>query len=130
MIRQYFAHPLTLNLLSRLWTTATDPASGELPILQHVARQNSRMFGVAHNILSAVIDANTFDPLSIVSNCAGEKYVVVAATFDFLRSTVEVELQQIAYGTLERRDFIYNYLVVRMTAFARLVQLAVAVAPA
>lgn len=101
--------PVDTDLHSRLWTTATDPASGELPILQHVARQNSRMFGVAHNILSAVIDAKTFDPLSNVSNCAGEKYVVVAATFDFLRSTVEVELQQIAYGTLERRDFIYNY---------------------
>lgn len=101
--------PADTDSHSRLWTTATDPDSGELPILQHVARQNSRMFGVAHNILSAVIDANTFDPLSNVSNCAGEKYVVVAATFDFLRSTVEVELQQIAYGTLERRDFIYNY---------------------
>ncbi len=91
------------------WTTATDPGAGELPILQHVTRQMSRMFGVAHNVLSAVIDAKTFDPLAIVTNCAGEKYVIVASTFDFLRSTVEVELQQIAYGSLQRRDFIFSY---------------------
>ncbi|HZK26266.1 MAG TPA: hypothetical protein VFD00_01815, partial [Thermoclostridium sp.] len=91
------------------WTTATDPAAGELPILQHVTRQMSRMFGVAHNVLSAVIDAKTFDPLAIVTNCAGEKYVIVYSVFDFLRSTVEVELQQIAYGSLQRRDFIFSY---------------------
>ena len=69
----------------------------------------SRMFGVAHNVLSAVIDAKTFDPLAIVTNCAGEKYVIVYSVFDFLRSTVEVELQQIAYGSLQRRDFIFSY---------------------
>src|SRR5690554_3743588 len=97
------------NLPLSRWTTATDPAAGELPILQHVTRQMSRMFGVAHNVLSAVIDAKTFNPLAIVTNCAGEKYVIVAATFDFLRSTVEVELQQIAYGSLQRRDFIFSY---------------------
>lgn len=101
--------PLGSNPPLSKWTTATDPAAGELPILQHVTRQMSRMFGVAHNIISAVIDAKTFDPLAIVTNCAGEKYVIVAATFDFLRSTVEVELQQIAYGSLQRRDFIFSY---------------------
>lgn len=91
------------------WTTATDPAAGELPLLQHVSRQTSRMFGVAHDILSAVLDAQDFDPLDVFENCSGEKYVVVSSSFDFLRSTIEVELEQIAYGILDRRDFIYSY---------------------
>lgn len=98
-----------LRLQTRLWTTSTDPTAGKLPILQHVSRQVSRMFGVAHDMLSAVIDARNFDPLHIISNCKGEKYVVVSAQYDFLRSTVEVELEQIAYGSLQRRDFIYSY---------------------
>src|SRR5690554_7857066 len=90
-------------------TNRNRPDRRSFAILQHVTRQMSRMFGVAHNVLSAVIDAKTFNPLAIVTNCAGEKYVIVAATFDFLRSTVEVELQQIAYGSLQRRDFIFSY---------------------
>ena len=68
------------------------------------------MFSVAHDILRANINVESFDPLAVFQDCKGGKYVVVSAIFDFLRSEVDVELEQIAYdNTILKRDFIYSY---------------------
>ena len=90
------------------WITAFDTT--ERPLLHHVSRQKSRLFSVAHDILKANINVESFDPLAIFQDCKGGKYVVVSANFDFLRSEVDVELEQIAYdNTILKRDFIYSY---------------------
>ena len=89
------------------WTAYGDPDT--LPLLQHITRQKSRMFSVAHDLLSADIKASNFDPLSIFVDCDSTRYVVVSARFDFLRSNVSVELEEIAYATNSKRDYIYSY---------------------
>src|SRR5690554_1882450 len=90
------------------WVTAFDTT--ERPLLHHISRQKSRLFSVAHDILKANINVESFDPLAVFQDCKGGKYVVVSASFDFLRSEVDVELEQIAYDdTILKRDFIYSY---------------------
>ena len=93
------------------WTAYGDPDT--LPLLQHITRQKARMFSVAHDLLSADIATSTFDPLSIFVDCEGTsdetRYVVVSARFDFLRSNVSVELEEVAYVTNSKRDYIYSY---------------------
>src|SRR5690554_5027495 len=90
------------------WVTAFDTT--ERPLLHHISRQKSRLFSVAHDILKANINVESFDPLAVFQDCKGGKYVVVSASFDFLRSEVDVELEQIAYdNTILKRDFIYSY---------------------
>jgi hypothetical protein len=90
------------------WITAFDTT--ERPLLHHISRQKSRLFSVAHDILRANINVESFDPLAVFQDCKGGKYVVVSASFDFLRSEVDVELEQIAYdNTILKRDFIYSY---------------------
>ena len=90
------------------WETVFDPT--ERPLLHHVSRQKSSLFSVAHDILKANINVESFDPLAVFQDCKGGKYVVVSASFDFLRSEVDVELEQIAYDdTILKRDFIYSY---------------------
>ena len=90
------------------WITAFDPT--ERPLLHHISRQKSTLFSVAHDILKANINVESFDPLAVFQDCKGGKYVVVSARFDFLRSEVNVELEQIAYDdTILKRDFIYSY---------------------
>lgn len=97
------------TLTEPLWTAYND--TEQLPLLQHVTRQKSRMFSIAHNMISASIDVATFKPLNIFVDCnaVNPRHVVVSATYDFLRSEVEVELEQIAYATLDVREFIYSY---------------------
>ena len=93
------------------WTAYGDPDT--LPLLQHITRQKARMFSVAHDLLSADIATSAFDPLSIFVSCEGTsdetRYVVVSARFDFLRSNVSVELEEVAYVTNSKRDYIYSY---------------------
>ncbi len=93
------------------WTAYGDPET--LPLLQHITRQKARMFSVAHDLLSADIATSTFDPLSIFVDCDSTsdstRYVVVSARFDFLRSNVSVELEEITYVTNSKRDYIYSY---------------------
>lgn len=89
------------------WTAYGD--TEQLPLLQHVTRQKSRMFSVAHDLLSAEIAVKNFDPLSIFVDCAGKRYVVVSAKFDFFRSVINAELEQVAYSNNIVRDFIYSY---------------------
>ena len=67
------------------------------------------MFSVAHDLLSADIATSSFDPLSIFVDCDSTRYVVVSARFDFLRSNVSVELEEVAYTTNSKRDYIYSY---------------------
>jgi hypothetical protein len=96
------------ELSSPTWVTAFDPT--ERPLLHHISRQKSRLFSVAHDILKANISVESFDPLAIFQDCRDRKYVVVSASFDFLRSEADVELEQIAYdNTILKRDFIYSY---------------------
>jgi hypothetical protein len=97
------------TLTEPLWTAYND--TEQLPLLQHVTRQKSRMFSIAHNMISASIDVATFKPLNIFVDCnaVNPRHVVVSASYDFLRSEVEVELEQIAYATLDVREFIYSY---------------------
>src|SRR5690554_2428017 len=96
------------TLSSPTWITAFDTT--ERPLLHHISRQKSRLFSVAHDILRANINVESFDPLAVFQDCKGGKYVVVSASFDFLRSEVDVELEQIAYDNeIFKRDFIYSY---------------------
>jgi hypothetical protein len=96
------------ELSSPTWITLFDAT--ERPLLHHISRQKSRLFSVAHDILRANINVESFDPLAVFQDCKGGKYVVVSARFDFLRSEVDVELEQIAYdNTILKRDFIYSY---------------------
>src|SRR5690554_1274567 len=62
-------------------------------------------------MISARVDVSTFKPLSIFVDCnsVNPRHVVVSASYDFLRSEVEVELEQIAYATLDVREYIYSY---------------------
>ena len=94
-------------LIQPKWTAHAD--ANELPLLQHVARQRSRMFSIAHDLINASIDVEAFKPLSIFVDCNSKRYCVVSANFDFLRSKVEVEIEQISYASLEVREFIYSY---------------------
>lgn len=97
------------TLTEPLWTAHGD--TEQLPLLRHVTRQKSRMFSVAHNMISARVDVATFKPLNIFVDCnsVNPRHVVVSASYDFLRSEVEVELEQIAYATLDVREYIYSY---------------------
>src|SRR5690554_1855268 len=96
------------TLSSPQWITAFDTT--ERPLLHHISRQKSRLFSVAHDILRANINVESFDPLAVFQDCKGGQYVIVSANFDFLRSEVDVELEQIAYdNTILKRDFIYSY---------------------
>ena len=96
------------ELSSPQWITAFDTT--ERPLLHHVSRQKSSLFSVAHDILKANINVESFDPLATFQDCKGGKYVVISARFDFLRSEVNVELEQIAYdNTISKRDYIYSY---------------------
>lgn len=97
------------TLTEPLWTAHGD--TEQLPLLRHVTRQKSRMFSVAHNMISAKVDVATFKPLNIFVDCnsVNPRHVVVSASYDFLRSEVEVELEQIAYATLDVREYIYSY---------------------
>lgn len=98
---------LTDGSFTDLWTAFG--SSEQLPLLQHMTRQKSKMFSIAHDILSATIEAQSFDPLAIYQSCDGEKWVIIEANYDFLRSNVDVVLEQIKYGALEKRDYIYSY---------------------
>ena len=90
------------------WITVFDTT--ERPLLHHISRQKSTLFSIAHDILKANINVESFDPLAVFQDCKGGKYIVVSASFDFLRSEVDVELEQIAEdNTILKRDFIYSY---------------------
>ena len=96
------------GVLTTRWTTVAD--ADELPILQHVSRQKSRLFSVAHDLLRAQISIQKFDPLAIFKDCANKKYTLVSASVDFLNSSVDVEIEEIKTDTLiSKRDFIYSY---------------------
>lgn len=82
----------------------------ELPLLQHVTRQRSRMFSVAHDLLSAEINSDILDPLAIFRDCSGKRYVLVSGSQDFLRGVINVEIEEIAYDLeIWKRDYIYSY---------------------
>ena len=83
------------NLRSK-WTAPGDSES--LPLLQHITRQKSRMFSVAHDLIGGELDVIKFDPLSIFRCPTGKRYVVVSAEDDFFRSSVNLELEEMAYG--------------------------------
>ena len=94
------------NELTSKWTAYNDPE--QLPLLQHVTRQKSRLFSVAHDLLSAEIEVSNFDPLAIFVSC-GKRYTVVSAKFDFFKSNLSVELEEVAFQSATVRDFIYSY---------------------
>lgn len=94
------------NELTSKWTAYNDPE--QLPLLQHITRQRSRLFSVAHDILSAEIEVNNFDPLAIFVACE-KRYTVVSAQFDFFKSNLSVELEEVAFQSANVRDFIYSY---------------------
>lgn len=94
------------NELTSKWTAYNDPE--QLPLLQHITRQKSRLFSVAHDLLSAEIEVNNFDPLAIFVACE-KRYTVVSAQFDFFKSNLSVELEEVAFQSASVRDFIYSY---------------------
>ena len=97
------------TLSSPIWTTPSIPnETSELPLLHHSMRQMRRMFSVAHDLLSAEIEVSNFDPLSIFVSC-GKRYTVVSAQFDFFKSNLSVELEEVAFQNASVRDFIYSY---------------------
>lgn len=97
------------TLSSPIWTTPSIPnETSELPLLHHSMRQMRRMFSVAHDLLSAEIEASNFDPLAIFVAC-GKRYTVVSAQFDFFKSNLSVELEEVAFQNATVRDFIYSY---------------------
>ena len=69
------------NLATGIWTSYND--STQLPLLQHITRQKSRLFSVAHDILRASIELRSFEPLAIYQSCDGDKWVIVEASYDF-----------------------------------------------
>ena len=92
---------------TRRWTTPTD--SDQLPILQHVSRQKSRLFSIAHDILRAELDIVTFDPLIIFKDCSGKKYTLVKGSSNFLTGEASVEIEEIRQdATILKRDYIYS----------------------
>lgn len=94
------------NELTSKWTAYND--TEQLPLLQHVSRQKSRLFSVAHDLLSAEIEVDNFDPLAIFVAC-GVRHTVVSGSFDFFRSNVKVELEEVAFQSATVREFIYSY---------------------
>ena len=97
------------TLSSPIWTTPSIPnETSELPLLHHSMRQMRRMFSVAHDLLSAEIEASNFDPLAIFVACE-KRYTVVSAQFDFFKSNLSVELEEVAFQSATVRDFIYSY---------------------
>jgi len=97
------------TLSSPIWTTPSIPnETSELPLLHHSMRQMRRMFSVAHDLLSAEIEVSNFDPLAIFVAC-GKRYTVVSAQFDFFKSNLSVELEEVAFQSANVRDFIYSY---------------------
>ena len=99
-----------VNTLSTpVWTTPSIPnETSELPILHHSMRQMRRMFSVAHDLLSAEIEVNDFDPLAIFVACE-KRYTVVSAQFDFFKSNLSVELEEVAFQNNVIREYIYSY---------------------
>lgn len=95
--------------LREKWIDPTDPNREELPLLQHAVRQKGRMFSVAHDLIRGEVEMVNFDPLAIFVDCSGKRYSIVSAEVDFLRSTVNLEIEEIAYRNLIVRDFIYSY---------------------
>ena len=97
------------TLSSPIWTTPMIPSeTSELPLLHHSMRQMRRMFSVAHDLLSAEIEVSDFDPLAIFIACE-IRYTVVSAKFDFFKSILSVELEEVAFQNATVRDFIYSY---------------------
>ena len=97
------------TLSSPIWTTPSIPnETSELPLLHHSMRQMRRMFSVAHDLLSAEIEASNFDPLAIFVSC-GKRYTVVSAQFDFFKSNLSVELEEVAFQNNVIREYIYSY---------------------
>jgi len=94
------------NELTSKWTAYND--TEQLPLLQHITRQKSRLFSVAHDLLSAEIEASNFDPLAIFVSC-GKRYTVVSAQFDFFKSNLSVELEEVAFQNNVIREYIYSY---------------------
>jgi hypothetical protein len=97
------------TLSSPIWTTPMIPSeTSELPLLHHSMRQMRRIFSVAHDLLSAELEVNNFDPLAIFVACE-KRHTVVSAQFDFFKSNLSVELEEVAFQNATVRDFIYSY---------------------
>lgn len=92
--------------LHSTWTAYGD--TDQIPLLQHVSRQKARMFSVAHDLLSAEIEVSNFDPLAIFVACE-KRYTVVSAQFDFFKSNLSVELEEVAFQNNVIREYIYSY---------------------
>ena len=98
------------TLSNPVWTTPMIPnETSELPLLHHSARQMRRLFSVAHDLLSVQVEADSFDPLAVFVDCNDRRYTVVSAQFDFFRSSLSVELEEVAYQNNIIREFIYSY---------------------
>lgn len=94
---------------SNEWRDPTDPDSEARPLLYHAAKQHSRMFSVAHDLISGEIDITNFDPLAIFVDCNNKRYSLVSATIDTLRCVANVDIEEIAYMNNIGRDYIYSY---------------------
>ncbi len=91
---------------AELWVAPGD-ANAET-LLLHSVRQRARMFSKAHNIITATIEG-LFNPLDLYEMC-GDKYVLVSATFDFLRTKTSLVIEQVGVdGGVVKRDYIYSY---------------------
>ena len=95
------------GVLTSKWTDITDQGV-ERSLLHHITTQRSRMFSQAHDLVSAEMDIRLFDPLSIYVACS-KRYTLVSATVDFLRGRANLEIEEVVFQNLIKRDFIYSY---------------------
>jgi hypothetical protein len=92
---------------NHVWRTKFDTEG--LPLLQHIAREKSRLFSETHDLLTATIEVQNFNPLAIFRACGSKRFTVVNAKFDYFRSKVELTLEEIAISSNTVREYIYSY---------------------
>lgn len=94
--------------LTSSWNTASD--TNVLPILQHVTRQISREFSIAHDIVSCEFQCLDFDPLATFRDCNLKRYTLVSSSFDYLRGMLRAQIEETTInGSITKKDYIYSY---------------------
>ena len=96
------------DTLTTSWTTSSDAT--KLPILQHITKQISRQFSVAHDIVSCEFEYQDFDPLATFRDCNLKRYTLVSSSFDYLRGRLKVQIEEtVVNSSITKKDYIYSY---------------------
>lgn len=84
-------------------------ANGETDYLALLsARQASRLFSSARDVLTITINASSIDPLAVYV-CGSKKYIATESVFDFFRSKLDLKLEENVVNATEKKDFVYSY---------------------